>query len=377
MSGAKQVMSAEGPEPVAARWIVALALVGAVMLSVAITAQTYLSMLGHGHSFLGILGWQLSCWSVWALAAPAIVRQAARLANGGDGARTWARLAASGALFAAVHVAVAAQLSLWFQPYVPVVARSFRESATHQLSVLPVDAIVFGVLVLSGWALAAAQTARRLALRESQLEAELARAQLEALRLEIQPHFLFNTLNAIAALIRLKVNDRALDMLVGLSELMRATLDRTGEQECTLDAELDFTRRYADLQAARFGDRLEVVYQIDPACAGVRVPTFILQPLVENAIRHGAARQSARCRIEIAASLHGDGVHLQVSDDGAGLPPGFDVSRHAGTGLRNLRSRLARLYGQAGRLDVRRRDGSGTVVEIVVPRADHRVEAIA
>jgi LytS/YehU family sensor histidine kinase len=314
---------------------------------------------------------------VWALAAPAIVRQAARLAEAKDAARTGVRLAAFGAVFVAGHVAVASQLSLWFQPYVPVVARSFRESVVHQLSVLPVDAMVFGVLVLSGWAMAAAQTARRLALRESQLEAELARAQLEALRLEIQPPFLFNTLNAIAALIRLKLHDRALDMLVGLSELMRATLDRTGEQVCTLEAELDFTRRYADLQAARFGDRLDVVYDIDPACAGAPVPTFILQPLVENAIRHGAARQAARCRIEVAASLQGDSVHLQVSDDGAGLPPGFDVSRHAGTGLSNLRSRLARLYGHAGRLDVRRRDGCGTVVEIVVPRGDQRVEAIA
>ncbi len=350
------------PEAIPARWIFSLTLLGSVVLSAGISAQTYLSMLGHGHSFAGILAWQLSCWSVWAIVAPIVVRHAGSLVSEGrDRRRAWIRLGLLGTVFVAAHVALAAQFALWFQPYVPVVATGYQQAFVRQLSVLPVDLLAYATLLLIGWALAVFRVARRLEIRESRLEAELAKAQLEALRLEIQPHFLFNTLNAISALIRLKANDRALDMLVGLSELMRHTLGRTKEQLTTLDAEIDFTKRYVDLQQARFADRLDVAYQIEESCRELAVPTFVLQPLVENAIRHGMGRQNQRCRLEVGARLEPDGLHLWVSDDGVGLAPGFNVERDAHTGLGNtllparaaLRSRRApRRCGQ-----VRRRHG--------------------
>jgi hypothetical protein len=372
-------------------WVFALGLLGAVILGAAISAQTYLSMLGHGHSFAGILTWQVSSWSVWAVVAPFVVREAGRLKAAPTSepgrlkaptselrARTWGWLGLIGIVLVALHVAVAAQMALWFQPYVPVVAASYGDAVVRQLSVLPVDVLVYAMLVFVGWALAVSRSARRLEVRESRLEAELARAQLEALRLEIQPHFLFNTLNAISALIRSRSNDRALEMLVGLSELMRGTLERSSEQLCPLDAELDFTRRYVDLQLARFGDRLRVDYLVDADARRLAVPTFVLQPLVENAIRHGMGRQARPCRIEVGAAIEPGQLRLWVRDDGVGLKPGFDIGRDARTGIGNTRSRLERLYGAAARLDLSAGPTGGTVARIVLPvSAAAAMEAIA
>jgi two-component sensor histidine kinase len=356
------------PELPRARWILLAGLAAALAMSAAISTQTYLSMLGHGHSYRATLAWQASIWSVWALAAPLVVRLAGRLAvDRHQLPAIWRRLALLGVALIGVHIAFAAWMALLFQPYEPIIESGYAEALGRQLSVLPVDLLVYGAMVLIGWALAVSRAARRLEVRESRLEAELARAQLDALRLEIQPHFLFNTLNAIAALVRMQATDRALEMLVGLSELMRSTLDRSGEQQCTLEAELDFTRRYVDLQLARFGDRLTVDYRVDVTAAGLQVPTFALQPLVENAIRHGLGAQARNCRIEIGASVERSALHLWVRDDGRGLPPGFDIARDAGTGLGNVRSRLERLHGDEGRLDLRSAPGGGTEARLVVP----------
>jgi LytS/YehU family sensor histidine kinase len=230
------------------------------------------------------------------------------------------------------------------------------------------DPLAYGLLIVGGKAFAAYGRANLLALRESQLEAEVARAKLDALSLEIQPHFLFNTLNSIAALIRMHDNRGALSMLVGLSHLMRSTLDRTGGQLAPLGDEVALVRRYVDIQRTRFGDRLEVSYCIEAACEQVDVPTFLLQPLVENAMRHGLAAEARTCHIEIgAASNDGIGVRLWVSDDGRGLPPNFDLQRHAGTGLRNTSSRLNRLYGAAAQLTVKANASGGTTVELMLP----------
>jgi two-component system LytT family sensor kinase len=209
--------------------------------------------------------------------------------------------------------------------------------------------------------------ARMLELRESRLETDLARAQLDALRLEIQPHFLFNTLNSIAALIRLGDNPGALKMLLGLSDLMRITVDRPKQHLVPLGAEIDFLQRYVNLQQTRFADRLHVDYRIEEQCRGIAVPTFLLQPLVENAIRHGGAGQSQRYSVEVGARCEGARLRVWVSDDGIGLPQGFDLARDAGTGLRNTQSRLLRIYGRMADFAVRPRVPAGTVVEMTLP----------
>ena len=154
--------------------------------------------------------------------------------------------------------------------------------------------------------LAVGRRARRLAVREAQLETDVARARLEALRLEIQPHFLFNTLNSIAALIRIRANDQALKMLLGLSELMRGDRSiarrrrsRRGRSSSTSPS------GYIELQQVRFGDRLDVAYAIEPAAEACLVPAFLLQPIVENAFRHGIGAKAGRCRLELGAAMIG------------------------------------------------------------------------
>jgi hypothetical protein len=353
-------------------WLFVLALGAAAIVATAISAQTYLSMLGHGHSPWGILVWQLSCWSLWAIAAPVVVPQVIAVARRRRQPwRSALRLSALGVVCVALHLLIAAELSLLIQPYVPAITSSFREALRVQIEpLLPVDMLAYGMLVLAGWATHGALSTRRLELRKSQLEAELTRARLDALRLEIQPHFLFNTLNTIAALIRSKADRRALEMLIGLSQLMRDTLDGDRRQLVTLSDEIAFVERYVDLQRVRFGERLQITYRVDEACRETLVPSFLLQPLVENALRHGLARLARPCTIEVAVSRDGGVLHIVVGDDGVGLPANFGTSTHAGTGLRNMQSRLERLYGSTASVTVAPRAGGGTTALVVLPDAE-------
>jgi sensor histidine kinase YesM len=341
----------------------------ATALALVSAAQTYLSMLDHGHSFVRMFTWQLGCWGLWAAVAPWIVRLSGRLGI--------ARLIGLGVALTIVQGLLAAQLTVWLHPYTPVVSYSYRQALQISWPFLViVGPLVYSLLVVGGSALRAYDRAQQLELRESQLEAEVTRAQLDALSLEIQPHFLFNTLNSIAALIRLDDGRGALSMLVGLSDLMRSTLDRSAGQVAPLADEVALVKRYVDIQRARFGDRLDVAYRIDQACERADVPTFLLQPLVENAMRHGLAPGEGTCHLEIGAAPHnGSEVRVWVSDDGAGLPAGFDLIRDAGTGLRNTSSRIHRIYGRAATVRVHANHPAGTRVELTFPRSPAAVAA--
>jgi signal transduction histidine kinase len=181
--------------------------------------------------------------------------------------------------------------------------------------------------------------------RASRLEARLAQAQLEALRAQIQPHFLFNTLNAISTLVH-KNPAQADRMLVRLGDLLRFLLGSAGEQEISLRREIEFLRTYLDIEQTRFSDRLQVEFAVEESILEAQVPNLILQPLVENSIRHGIAQCPEGGTLEIRAARGGDGaLELEVLDSGPGLPP--DGTLVEGIGLRNTRARLHHLYGEA------------------------------
>lgn len=350
-------------------WTLVIGGIAALGIAGAISAQTVLSMPGHGHDVRSIFIWQAMSWGAWAAAAPLILRLGARLSLS-DARRVPVFLVtAVGALLAVLaHTALGAALALRWNPYVPETSGSFAEAFSRQTeSLLPIDLLTVAMLGFIGWSLAVTRLTRQLEVRESRLEAELARARLEALRLEIQPHFLFNTLNAIAALIRTGSNARALEMLLKLSDLMRQTLDRSQEPLVSLDAEVAFTRQYLDLQRLRFGERLRLAYDIDEGCADALVPTLLLQPIVENALRHGASRVRGTTMLTVAAHRAGDQLRITVIDDGAGLPAGFTLERDAGTGLGNIRSRLQRLFGSAAMLRVESGRAGGTEVSVWLP----------
>jgi len=196
-----------------------------------------------------------------------------------------------------------------------------------------------------------------------QLEARLADARLDALRMQLHPHFLFNTLNAVSTLVHRDAN--AADEMIGnLSELLRATLDTTA-QEIPLRQELHFLDRYLEIQQVRFGDRLQVEKEIDAAALDMNVPTLILQPLVENAIRHGIEPQTGQGKLHISASRDDNALHLRVRDNGSGSKPASEAKD--GIGIANTRSRLRQLYGQAAQLTLTRAVDGGFIAAIDLP----------
>ena len=195
---------------------------------------------------------------------------------------------------------------------------------------------------------------------------QLAEAQLHSLRLQLQPHFLFNTLNTIVALIG--TEPRAAErMVAGLSELLRASLRLADEQEVPLARELDHLQLYVDIQQTRFGDRLDVDMDVDPAVRSALVPSLLLQPLVENAIRHGISPRAAGGHISVRASRDADELRLEVRDDGVGVATADGAPPREGVGLGNTRERLRRLHGKRHRFAYESRPGSGFAVRIALP----------
>jgi LytS/YehU family sensor histidine kinase len=182
------------------------------------------------------------------------------------------------------------------------------------------------------------------AVRNAELERLLSDARLETLRTQLQPHFLFNALNAISACIEERPR-AARRMPEQLGELLRMSLDHTDEQEISLEREFAFVDRYLRLQAARYEGQLSVSLAPDSGVRAALVPPFVLQPLVENAVRHGTSRQSTPGTIHVEAWRTNGRVCLRVRDNGPGLPAGWSIDTHAGIGLSNTRERLRRLYG--------------------------------
>ena len=205
-------------------------------------------------------------------------------------------------------------------------------------------------------------------LRASALSAELAQAQLAALRAQLHPHFLFNALNAAVGLVRTREPEEGVRVLTHLSELLRHLLQDVASQEIPLHEELALLDRYLAIERARFGERLTTSVGATDGLATALVPSLVLQPLVENAVRHAVARREApvHVRIDVFAESS-DRLHLRVTDDGPGLPVGWTLDRATGVGLKNTRARLAALYGEDGRLEVEGTNGGGVQADITIP----------
>ena len=201
-------------------------------------------------------------------------------------------------------------------------------------------------------------------LKASQLEGQLAQSQLQVLKMQLHPHFLFNTLNAISALIR-ESPDEADEMVSRLGDLLRMTLETAGVQEVPFKKELEFLKHYLDIEQTRFQDRLKVEMAIEPQTLDGLVPSMILQPLVENSVRHGVAPRPEGGCIKIKAWLDNSLLRLEVEDDGPGL--GGDAPPKERVGLSNTRARVRNLYGDEHGLRLRHAAGGGLVVSLSIP----------
>ncbi len=215
--------------------------------------------------------------------------------------------------------------------------------------------------------------ALQLELQASELQTRLVQAQLSALKGQLQPHFLFNTLNAIMVLVRQGKGAQAEEMLARLSDLLRSVLEDVEAQEVPLRRELESLQLYLSIEQVRFQDRMRVEIAVDPAVLDAAVPHLGLQPIVENAVRHGIGRRSAAGSIRISAAKVGESLRIEVRDDGPGLPPeGASTAGMRGIGLANTRARLQQLYGDAAKLTVENDPQGGAVATLTVP---WRVEA--
>jgi LytS/YehU family sensor histidine kinase len=213
--------------------------------------------------------------------------------------------------------------------------------------------------VVSGLILGLAH-ARAQQVLAAQLQTELAQAQLEALKMQLHPHFLFNTLNTIASL---DMDEQARRMLVRLSDFLRLTLESSGVQRVRLAREMEFLSRYLEIERARFGARLTIEIEVDPEARDAMVPTLILQPIVENAVRHGVSAKAAPGKVGVYAKRRNGSLLLSVRDTG----PGLHGVLSEGRGLGITRSRLSRIYGSDARLSLENSAGGGLEAQVEIP----------
>jgi two-component system LytT family sensor kinase len=228
--------------------------------------------------------------------------------------------------------------------------------------------ILYAAIVTVSYVL---ESRERLAVQRTEtarLNELLSKAQLDALRRQIEPHFLFNTLNAVAGLVREGQNDAAVEMIAGLSDFLRRVLQGSTQQQVPLGEEMEFAKKYLDIQKVRFAERLQLSVDVPRDLYPAQVPSLILQPMVENAVKHGIAKRAQGGAIRIAASRCDGVLTLSVCNDGPSLPADWEMTR-SGIGMSNVRTRLQSLYGDAFELSMRNRDAGGVEVSVSLPFA--------
>jgi LytS/YehU family sensor histidine kinase len=303
-------------------------------------------------------------WYGWALLTPLIVTLGERFPLRRPLRARSVAVHVAASLVASALIALAASVvNAWVRPS----PRTLAASATSWfLGGLPATTVAYFAILGVSYALTSAAELRERERRAAELETQLRDAQLAALRMQLQPHFLFNSLNAIMALVRDRDTDAAIRALSLLGDVLRAAIDAGEGHETTLAEEIEFVSRYLDIERVRFGERLRVEIDVPDVLLGARVPRFVLQPFVENSLKHGVLRDRAGNTITIAASRENGTLRLAVRDDGRGLAS--DAPTSDGVGIRNARTRLERMYGDAARLTVANAiDGAGVAVEIDLP----------
>lgn len=360
-------------------WAISFPLIALISLIVSTASynSSALKTTEYHYKFLPLLGNVLISFSYVALLAPYILQFARKYPIAqGMWKKNLLRHIIAALVFTAGHTAWMILLEVPQNPK-DIMPLTLKYWTGLTLWALNQDAFdTYGTLVAIAHVWMYYERVRDREIRASQLEGQLARTQLEMLKLQLQPHFLFNTLNAISALMHKNVYS-AQDMLSRLSDLLRVSLDNVAVQEVPLKSEVEFVRNYLHIEQVRFQDRLTVTMDIDPETLDTMVPNMVLQPLVENSIRHGIARSSGPGTIRIESKRFDGAIHITVSDNGPGLPSALNGNGNGngnghgrpkgGLGLANTRARLQQLYGDAHRLEVANAPGGGAVVTLTVP----------
>ncbi len=325
---------------------------------------------------LHLLALNMTYWYAWAVLVPGILMLARRYRFD---RHTWRRAAAVHACGVVVFTFAHALLTVSAREPLAVAFgwpagrwwSQFRELFFFNFDF---EMSTYWAVVGLSHALDYHRQAQERALAAAQLETRLAEAQLQALQRQLHPHFLFNTLHTISALMH-RDTEAADAMLARLSDLLRLTLDRLGIQEIPLKEELEFLEKYLEIERTRFGDRLTIQMEVEPETLDVCVPNLILQPLVENAVRHGIAPRVGGGQLQIVARRTGDCLWMMVRDNGPGLSKAKLDAFNKGVGLSNTRSRLQHLYPGAHRFEFHEPSDGGLAVTIEIPVIANTVEA--
>lgn len=304
--------------------------------------QVWISMITHGHNIALLLGFHVAVWIVWLAPTALIVRLARRFPMSPPRALPFTVHFLAATVIGLLHALYSLGLMLWMRPYDDMTASAADiQLGQALLTPLLLEWILYLLVLGAVLAFDYSRRSREQAAEAEELRRSLVDARLHALELQIQPHFLFNTLNAIAGLVRTGRGDEAIRVVAGLGDLLRYSLDHAGRQRVRLGEEVEMLTRYLEIHQARFPDRMTFAVSADAPLKQAAVPILILQPLVENAVRHGVERLSGKHGIEVQARRLDDRVRLQVSNRGALASPLSE-----GIGLRNTRERLRTLYGE-------------------------------
>jgi two-component system LytT family sensor kinase len=351
------------------RWLWIAAIWSAVGLFSATQTVFVMRAEGMHHAWSRLFATQFLEWLPWALATPFVFRLGRRyppmrLRPLSIWGRHIATCISIGIVFSSWSAALEELLNPW--AYGPDPGRFIEIFETRFYNGLLSTFVLYSAVLLVSYLLISRE---RIALQQAEtarLSEQLITAQLSALRRQIEPHFLFNTLNSIAGLVREQRNDAAITTIVELSDFMRRVLADSNRQEVPLAEELEFTRKYLDIQKVRFVERLQCTVTVPTELLPAQVPMLILQPMVENAIKHGIAKRAQGGAIRILASRSNGMLTLSVYNDGPGLQRNGPIP-NSGIGISNMRTRLQSLYGDAFEFNMKNQGPSGVEVSVSVP----------
>jgi two-component system LytT family sensor kinase len=360
----------------------ALFFVGWTLVSIIFAGISYAAAIGENNKefgFVSALRLNLVQFYLWAILAPLVFRFSRRFPielrplNVRNLLLYFPALISFAGIHQVIHLAVLwSIIPRWRQKY-PALIDCYRAYFAFGFYI---DLIIALLIVIAVHALLYYQSFRASELAQSSLKAQLAQAQLRALKMQLHPHFLFNTLHSISSLV-LEDAPKANSMIARLGDFLRLTVDNSEQQLVTLKEETEFLRCYLDIEQVRFGDRLTVAFELEPQTLSAQVPHLILQPVVENAIQHAIAPRAAQGHINIEAKRLNSLLRVAISDSGPGIGSNANSLGKKGVGLSNVRSRLQQFYGSDFRFELMNAGDGGLTVVIEIPfqrEGDHGIE---
>jgi len=351
---------------------VALLFAGWTLVSVIFAAISYAAAIGDNNKefgFVSALRLNLVQFYLWAILSPLLFRFSRRFPiefrplNLRNLLLYFPALISFAGIHQLLHLAVLWSITpRWRQKY-PALIDCYRAYFAFGFYI---DLIIASLIVIAVHALLYYQNFRASELAQSSLKAQLAQAQLRALKMQLHPHFLFNTLHSISSLV-LEDPPKANSMIARLGDFLRLTLENSNQQLISLKEETEFLRCYLEIEQVRFGDRLAVTFELDPQTLSAQVPHLILQPVVENAIQHAIAPRATRGHINIEAKRLNSLLRLEVKDNGPGITLNTDLLGAEGVGLSNVRARLHQIYGSDSRFELMNARDGGLAVVMEIP----------